>query len=162
MRKVVKDHPYLESGLTNVVLKDLPVYVCACGEEMPVIGGVDILHGEIADAVAAKSSPLTGEEARFLRKQTGMKAKELAEVMGVTKVTVSRWENSAANLGAGSDRLMRLIYVKKREEETGRIRKGVIGALKSIETARGEGGPHHEKVITVKVGGKKDTGEEIA
>jgi putative zinc finger/helix-turn-helix YgiT family protein len=162
MKKAMKDYPYLEAGLDNVVLKDLPVYICECGEEMPVIGGADTLHAEIADAIAAKSSPLTGKEARFLRKQIDMKAKELAEVMGVTKVTVSRWENDAANLGAASDRLLRLIYVKKREEETGRIRKGIIGALKSIETAKGEGGPHHEKVITVKAGGKKSTRKEIA
>jgi putative zinc finger/helix-turn-helix YgiT family protein len=154
-KKVVKDYPYIESGLDNVVLKDLPVYVCDCGEEMPVIGGADTLHAEIADAIAAKSSPLTGKEARFLRKQIGMKAKELAEVMGVTKVTVSRWENDAANLGTASDRLLRLIYVKKREEDTGRIRKGIIGTLKSVGTARSQRGPHHKEVISVKASGKR-------
>ncbi len=161
-KKVMKDYPYLESGLDNVVLKDLPVYFCECGEEMPVLEGLDTLHVEIADAIAFKSSPLTGGEARFLRKQTVMKAKELAEVMGVTKVTVSRWENAAANLGAGSDRLLRLIYVKKREEETGRIRKGIIGSLKSVGTARSGRGPHRKEVITVKVAGKKSARKEIA
>jgi len=162
MKMETRDYPYLESGLDNVVLKDLPVYVCECGEEMPVIKGAEKLHAEIADVITWKPSPLTGKEAKFLRKRIGMKGKELADVMGVTKVTVSRWENSAANLGAGSDRLLRLIYVKKREEDTGKIRRGMIKALKTFGTARNLRKIHHEEQITINVAGKKSENKGFA
>lgn len=132
MKKVKKDYRYVESGLDNVILKDLPVYVCECGEEMPEISNVERLNRDIADFIVRDPSPLSGKEVRFLRKQMGMKAVELAELLGVTKQTISRWENEAASIGVANDKLIRMIFFRRLEECTGKIEKGVEEILRFI------------------------------
>lgn len=66
--------------------------VCAaCGETI-----TDLEDGERFDlAVAeilAEASP-TGDSFRFLRKVAGLRARDLARMLGITADTVSRWEN---------------------------------------------------------------------
>jgi transcriptional regulator with XRE-family HTH domain len=39
-----------------------------------------------------------------------IKAKDLAQILGVTKVTVSRWENGKEQLSPACDRLIRFLY----------------------------------------------------
>src|SRR3989304_2095327 len=96
MKATVKDTPYVGSGLPNVVLKGIRVYTCAaCSEEVPEIPNLLQLHQVIAKAVLTKDTLLTGPEIRFLRRHMGLKAKEFAELVGTTDVTISRWETGA-------------------------------------------------------------------
>lgn len=105
------DYNYVGSGLTNVVLKGIELYYCpACGEVSPKIPKVKGLHRAIAKGLIEKTSLLTGEEIRFLRKEMGLRAKALAEVMGVDKVTVSRWETGSERISTTADRAIRLLY----------------------------------------------------
>ncbi len=109
-----EDYHYTESGLNNVILKGITVHQCQkCGEQFPVIPRIIKLHGRIARALLAKPSVLTGEEFRFLRKEMRLKASELASIMGVHKVTVSRWETNAEPIGPSADRLLRYIYATR-------------------------------------------------
>jgi transcriptional regulator with XRE-family HTH domain len=64
-----------------------------------------------------KEGPLAGEEIRFFRKKMRFKAIDLAVLLGVHKVTVSRWENNKEKIGPSSDRLLRYIYATRRIEE---------------------------------------------
>lgn len=113
MRAAQRDYHYEEAGLKNVVLRDTTVYKCGCGEMLPELPQIGRLHQRIAEDLIGKQSPLTGEEFRFLRKAMGTSAKELARLLGVTAVTVSRWENNKEKVGAQSDRLLRCLYLTR-------------------------------------------------
>lgn len=113
MRATKRDYRYEEAGLKNVVLRDTTVYKCECGEVLPELPQIHRLHHRIAEDLIGKQSPLTGEESRFLRKAMGVSAKELARLLGVTTVTISRWENNKETVGAQSDRLLRCLYLTR-------------------------------------------------
>lgn len=60
----------------------------------------------------------------------GMRATDLAALVGVDDVTVSRWEHDTKPVGSNNDRLIRSLFIKKVEEEL----KSLIGMnfLKTI------------------------------
>lgn len=112
MKSKIRDYEYTESGLKNVILKNIRVHECkGCGEVLPEIQNVKQIHEWIAEYLVKKKSPLTGEEFRFLRKQLGMSAKEMAEYLTVDPVTISRWETNKAKIGPQSDRLLRMAFI---------------------------------------------------
>lgn len=122
MKPTVKDCRYSESGLPNVILQGLRVYVCeSCGEETPEIPNLLYLHRVIAKALLTKPALLTGPEIRFLRRHVGLKAAEFADQLGTTPVTVSRWETGAVAIDPKTDRLIRLLCVRKLEEEANQL-----------------------------------------
>ena len=83
----------------------------ACHNECPEIPNVLGLHHSIGSHLARKPSPLTGAEFRFLRKEIGLKAKELARHLGTTNVNLSRWETGDIPVNPAADRLLRVLYV---------------------------------------------------
>lgn len=110
-------YPYRESGLEDVII-EITVHHCPkCGEVLPEIQNVKALHALIADRLFQKPTSLTGAEVRFLRKEMGMKAKDFAALLGVSPVTVSRWETGAERVGDTNDRLIRCLYQLHRIEE---------------------------------------------
>jgi transcriptional regulator with XRE-family HTH domain len=104
------NYPYTECGLDNVVVKDILVYNCACGAIVPDIVAISTLDRFIFLALLKKPAILDGAEVRFLRKFVGYSATQLADVIGSTKVTISRWENGAAPITKNPDRLLRLAF----------------------------------------------------
>lgn len=107
-----KSYRYTESGLSNVFLSGIAVHQCrSCGVKYPEIPRIQDLHLGIAKLLAFKDGPLAGEEIRFLRKEMGLKAKDLANQMGVTKQHFSKWENNEEPIGAGTDRLLRCLFL---------------------------------------------------
>ncbi len=134
-----RDYHYTESGLTNVVLKGLDVYTCTCGEEMPEIPNIEGLHKTIAMALIHKKSLLAGQGIRFLRKAMELKAVELARLMGVDKVTISRWENNKAEISNANDHLLRMIYIRKIEEESNQLlAEPILNILENIAPVTGK------------------------
>ena len=109
MRVAKENYHYTECGLNSVYLKNILVFHCACGAVVPEIPSIASLHREIVLCVLKKTSLLSGEEIRFLRKMAGFNAVELARFMGVHPVTVSKWETGTSNIGASNDRVLRLI-----------------------------------------------------
>jgi putative zinc finger/helix-turn-helix YgiT family protein len=79
----------------------------ACGLSEVAIPRLEELHRVIASALVNKPSSLTPGEIRFLRKQLAWSGGELADHLGVTRETVSRWEQGASPIGATADRLLR-------------------------------------------------------
>ena len=70
MKSKIRDYEYVESGLKDVVLRNIKVYECpSCGELLPEVANVKQIHKWIAEYLLRKQSPLTGEEFRFLRKE---------------------------------------------------------------------------------------------
>lgn len=102
-----ENYRYTECGLSSVVLQNILVFHCKCGSIVPEILGIDGLHIRLMRNLLAKSTLLSGEEIRFLRKMAGSTASKLAKTLGVAKETVSRWENDKSTIGGESDRLLR-------------------------------------------------------
>src|SRR5262245_50441154 len=106
-----KRYHYTECGLDNVYLDNCEVRVCpTCGLESPRIQSINDLHAVIAEAVALQKVPLSGKEARFLRKHLGLKARVWAKYLHVDATTLSRWENDEQSIGPQSDALIRLTH----------------------------------------------------
>src|SRR5579883_1114521 len=101
---------YKESGLDNIYLEDIEVRVCTseeCKTATPRIPRILELHRVIGQAVALKDSPLSGAEARFLRKHLGYQGREWAKLLHVDESTLSKWETQNREIGPQSDALIR-------------------------------------------------------
>ncbi|MDA8079555.1 MAG: type II toxin-antitoxin system MqsA family antitoxin [Nitrospiraceae bacterium] len=137
MKKSKGSYRYVESGLDNIILSNIPIYTCACGETMPEIPHVERLHRLIASGLIKKKTLLTGKEIRFLRKEMGLGAKELAAVLGANPVTVSKWETGMERIGTANDRLIRMMYMQTVQEQCQAVFKGVISELRDIKPKEG-------------------------
>lgn len=105
-----KDYRFVESGLDNVILKDIEVVVCAkCKSEAPRIPQHHDLMQTIAVALIDKPSELTGAEVRFLRKYLGAGSEQFAQMLGVDRSHLSRVENGALAISRQTDRLVRTL-----------------------------------------------------
>ena len=128
---------YRESGLDQVVLTGIRTYWCPkCRQESPEIPNILGLHREIAIMLVSKPSPLTPAEFRFLRKEMGLKAKDLAPLLGTTDVNLSRWETGNTPINPAADRLLRLLYTLHTIQAGRAIEPAnfVQAALKTLET----------------------------
>ena len=105
-----KDYRFVESGLDNIILKNIEVEECpGCGAVQPIIYRHNNVMRTIALALIAKPYPLSGAEIKWLRKFLGMTQEEFAKFIPADTAVLSRWENDAQPVGSQSDRLIRLI-----------------------------------------------------
>lgn len=103
---------YEIGGLPHVELHGVEVTRCAaCGLEAIGIPRIAELHRALAHHFVQQHRMLASVEIRFLRKHVGLSGAEFAQMMGVARETVSRWESGANPMGAVADRLLRLIVV---------------------------------------------------
>lgn len=115
MRTQKENYRYSECGLKNVTLIGIEVSRCPrCGNYEVSIPHIEGLHRLIARILIEKTTRLTGEEVRFLRKSLGWSGADFAENIGVAEETVSRWENDATPIGPQADRLLRLMVAQGR------------------------------------------------
>lgn len=104
------EYKYTESGLDNIYLLGVEICKCSCGEVVASIPSINELHNLLGRRLINKDTPLIGREIKFLRKNIGFSGKEFAEVIGIDKSTLSRWENNAQPISNSHDRLIRLTY----------------------------------------------------
>ncbi len=104
---VAKKYQYRESGLDNVFVNDVGIFRCRCGEEYIQIPGIQEVHDQIALKLLKKNSLLTGQECTFLRKWLRLTSVQIADLLGVTRMSVSRWENNVPT--PAMDKLIRLL-----------------------------------------------------
>ncbi len=132
MSEKIEQYHYKESGLDNVYL-ETPVFRCnKCKEVIADIPAIDELHMHITIGLIKKDSMLAGKEIKFLRKQMGLKANELANILGVTKQTVSRWENEKEKTSQYNDKLTRMICIQLLQEKCDKVFKAVLKNIKAI------------------------------
>ena len=118
MKKIQGDYRYLESGLDDIVLGNITRYKCSkCGEEEVAIPSTDDLHKLIAFILILKPTPLMGKEVKYLRKMLGYTSEKFAEALGVTRVSISRWENSGLEMKPDRDKHIRLFFFSKKSDE---------------------------------------------
>jgi putative zinc finger/helix-turn-helix YgiT family protein len=114
-----EDYQYIESGLDNVILKDIPIVICKnCKSKMPIIPMIESLHKTIGFALIKKTRNLSGKEIRFLRKLMGLTSLQLAIKLEVSEVTLSRWENDKESIGKPNDKLLRLLFISSTLSKT--------------------------------------------
>src|SRR5882724_9749692 len=76
---------YVGSGLPNVYLVGITYYVCPeCNKQSAEIPAMKELFTALARTIVSKSSPLTGPELRFLRKDLGRRAIDFAPMVSLT------------------------------------------------------------------------------
>lgn len=127
--QIIRGEPYhyVECGLDNVYLHGINQYRCPrCGEDGPEIPKVEELHLFIGKNIVCQEAQLTGPEIRFLRKELGLKSKEMANILSVAPETYSKWENSRGDISEVYDMQLRLLYVLNAEDRVGKVlHKGI-------------------------------------
>ena len=108
------DYVYTESGLDNIVLENIEICECQCGEKVVAIPNVEEINKHIGHVLAMKKSRLNGKEIRFLRKNMGFTAIELAKLIGVDNATISRWERGIQRISKSNDRFLKLLFTNLR------------------------------------------------
>ncbi len=103
---------YVGSGLGNVFLVGVKYWVCSrCKKQAADIPSLNQLLASIARTLVTKTSPLTGEQVRYLRKRLGKPSKEFSALIGVTPERYSGIESSTTlPLSEGRDKLVRFVY----------------------------------------------------
>ncbi len=113
VKMTVKKEPYhyVESGVNNIYLLGINVYHCPkCKSHYPEILEPELLHIVMAISFSLKKRPLTGQEIKFMRKEVGMTAKAFAKELGISPVSLSRWENGRLRPSTTNDRHVRHLF----------------------------------------------------
>lgn len=132
-------HHYLGSGLPNVWLADgYHVKVTEHGEAV-AIEDVSGLQEVIGNFVATKTSPMTGAEFRYLRKELGLSQENLAAIIDKSPQAIALWEKTN-RVPMIADRFMRGLYL---EATTGKS-----GIMDQIETINRRDREQHELALT--------------
>jgi putative zinc finger/helix-turn-helix YgiT family protein len=109
LTKSVGDHLYVESGLDNVILRNVTKYECeSCGAKSVSIERMAQLHRLLAHIIATKPARLVPAEVRFIRDHLELSNKDFATLMGVTEGQASRWTSSEP-IGVPAERFLRMI-----------------------------------------------------
>ena len=143
---VHKDVSYPESGLDNVQLLNLPVWVCTNNHEEAVIPAVNELHELLAHLIIRKPAPIVGPEIRFLRRRVGLTAKDFAARIGLTPVRLSQLENTKKGLPKRADLLIRLslaILLSARDAKP--LPEDLAHLVEQLHATLGEMGVHRIK-----------------
>lgn len=126
VRRVQGNYRFRESGLSNVVLKNIDILECGdCGNHDPIVPRPSEMLTVLASAIAKKPCPLDGEEVRFLRKYADMTAETFASYIGADKTTISKWENNQIPIGTISDRLIRAVFLGLGPGSKEQIQEGI-------------------------------------
>ncbi|MQX38190.1 hypothetical protein [Roseospira navarrensis] len=105
-------------GIPVILRNAVTRTVCAgCGEETTEIPDLENLIAAVAVARALCPVQLNGSDIRFLRKATGMLAKDFATTIDLDVASFSRWENDKQRLGGHSEKLLRLFVCEQLHEQ---------------------------------------------
>jgi DNA-binding transcriptional regulator YiaG len=107
-------YQYTECGLDNVVIEGLSIVEDHAGEETVTIPAMGMLHQVIAEGIVGLPMKMTGSELRFLRTEMGLTQEQLAEILKVKPLSVSRWERGDPITDV-SEMLIRLLAVDRLE-----------------------------------------------
>jgi YgiT-type zinc finger domain-containing protein len=126
----------LRAGPLRIVVTGIPAVRCsACGE-----GTLDLAELSRAELMAAAEVANRGLREggafRFMRKATGLRAAELADLLDVTEGTVSRWENDHAPVDRAAWAALAAVVTEKLAGES-----TTLDRLRASKDPRGGAGP---------------------
>lgn len=80
-------------GFDRVLLSQAPALICDnCGHVALEGEVIESARRKLGELIVRSREPLTPAEARFLRETIGMTQAQLADRLGIGRVTVTRWE----------------------------------------------------------------------
>ncbi len=123
---------YLGSGLPDVYLTNVKWSVCPeCKEVIVEIPRIGQLHRCLAWLIILKKSFLTGQEMIFLRKMLRKNQRQMAESLGVSQVSLNRWERETRpGHTKAIDSYFRMVYLQLHDDEyTHQLRQEIKEAL---------------------------------
>ncbi len=112
---MVNKYRYTESGLNNVVIEGIEVVKDDLGDTVYCIPNVRGLHRAIAHAIITHDVGISGKELRFLRTEMGFTQEQLAKILRVARVTVTRWETAEKPIGQHAEFIVRMLAAEKLE-----------------------------------------------
>ncbi len=101
---------YTSCGLRNIWLRNGFVRKDTPYGEGVSIHNLDGLHRVIGLYLVDYKSRLSSTEVRFLRVELEMSQKHLAQVLGVSEITLRGWEKYRTKITKPADRLLRVLY----------------------------------------------------
>ncbi|CAB0150931.1 hypothetical protein PSI9734_01370 [Pseudidiomarina piscicola] len=107
---------YIESGLSNIYLKNGFTVEHIDGEEYTGIDDMNGLHRAIGQAVVDSRKPLTNEEFKFLRIEMNISQKMLGTRFGVDEQTIARYEKGKTKIPRTTDAALRTLYMESQEK----------------------------------------------
>jgi transcriptional regulator with XRE-family HTH domain len=110
-----KIYHYTECGLDNVFIEGICPVTDHAGEVTFTIPAIGLLHQVIAEGIVMQSGKMSGRELRFLRTEMGMTQAQLADVLRVSLLTISRWEREENPIHDASEMLIRLLAMTRLE-----------------------------------------------
>ena len=126
-----RETDYLWSELPRYVVSGVGRYECECGEGITALEHASQVKAQIGWAILEKRSLLDGAEIRFLRKGMTLSGKSLAARMGVSNITISRWENGQQSIAPVRDRLLRLLYAGHQGWKTRELAETVFPTIRA-------------------------------
>lgn len=104
---------YTACGLNNVFIHGLDVVCDDAGNDTIHIPRINQLHRVIAEGIVSHDFAMDGSELRFLRTEMGMTQDQLAQIMGVKKLSVGRWERGESSIGTVHEAFVRKLAIEK-------------------------------------------------
>ncbi len=111
--------PYRESGLDNVRLENVPIWKCRNGHVDAQVPAVDELHKLLAEILVMQPTPLRGQDVKFLRKFLGYTVRDMAALIGLNYVSLSKFENGRLRITRKTEALVRLFCAQALCERAG-------------------------------------------
>jgi len=110
----MSDYPYTECGLDHVYLRNgYRIEEGPYGQTVSFCA-LDNLHRMIAILLCFMPNRLQGQHVRFFRSRLNLSQKELADLLGVQRVTVARWEGaSTSSIPGAADRALRVLALNE-------------------------------------------------
>lgn len=112
IKKLVDSYEYNGLGFP-VILRDVPI-VEDRGYEYPLINYKDVMN-KAAYNLVIKHESLDGARLKFLRRFIGLSLDQMAELTGVSKSTLHKWEKTAGKPLDISGEKLRLIFMRVRD-----------------------------------------------
>jgi len=112
--KTTGKYQYRECGLDNVWLTNWPMFICSdCDISLPLLPKSADVARMISTGLVNQEASLDGDSIRFLRTAMSVTAVELAHILGVNRVEVSRWENNKCQINPFHDFKLRLEIIDR-------------------------------------------------
>lgn len=108
---VLKRFDFTEMAGIASFLQDAPGFRCsACGLETVQGDVINFALRELARALARMPQLFRADGARFLRRYMRLSQQDLADRMGINRVTVAKWEGGSEPISPPHDFMLRTVF----------------------------------------------------